>query len=167
MTSSNLPDRDDFARPVFSATIRPHRSLGPRGFRTMMAICAAIAAAATLRFVALGFWPVGGFFALDLLGLYVAFRISYRRAHAFEEIVLTRIELVCRKVGHTGREAVWRLNPLWTRLRRETDDEFGLQRLALVSRGERIVIAGELSPGEREHFADEFGRALADVKRGH
>jgi uncharacterized membrane protein len=36
-----------------------------------------------------------------------------------------------------------------------------------VSRGERITIARELSPPEREHFAEEFGTALARVKRGY
>ena len=44
------------------------------------------------------------------------------------------------------------------------DDEFGLQKLSIVSRGERLVIARELSPPEREHLADELGKALSDVK---
>lgn len=157
---------DDFDRTVFAATIRPHRSLGPRGFRVMMALCAAVAAVAALRFIALGFWPVGGFLGLDLLGLYIAFRVSNSRARAFEEVVLTRIDLFCRKVTHRGEAREWRLNPLWTRLDREKDEEFGLQRLALVSRGQHVVIAGALSPPEREHLADELGQALAQVKRG-
>jgi uncharacterized membrane protein len=154
-------------QPVFAAVIRPHRSLGQNGFRIMMVLCAAVAAATAMRFVALGLWPVGGFLGLDLIGLYIAFRVSYRRGRSFEEVVLTRIELMVRRVTHRGIAREWRLNPLWTRLHREADEEFGLQRLALVSRGERIVIAGELSPPEREHFADEFGLALAQVKRGY
>ncbi|MBV9079370.1 MAG: DUF2244 domain-containing protein, partial [Methylobacteriaceae bacterium] len=123
--------------------------------------------AAAIRVITLGFWPVTGFLGLDLLGLYVAFRINYRRARAFEEIRLTPGEIQFRKVSHRGETREWRMNPLWTRLVRETHEEFGLQRLALVSRGERVDIARELSPGERAHFADEFGRALASVKRGH
>jgi uncharacterized membrane protein len=35
-----------------------------------------------------------------------------------------------------------------------------------VSRGERIVIAGELSPPERETLAEALAKALAEVKRG-
>jgi len=66
-----------------------------------------------------------------------------------------------------GAARAWRFNPLWTRIERETDDEFGLQALALVSRGERVVIARDLSPPERENLAEELGRALADVKRGY
>jgi uncharacterized membrane protein len=41
-----------------------------------------------------------------------------------------------------------------------------LQRLALISRGERVVIARDLSPPERESLAEALGRALSDVKRG-
>lgn len=153
--------------PLFVAVIRPHRSLGRSGFRVMMVLCAAVVGFMGLRFVALGLWPVTGFLGLDLLALFVAFRVSYRRGRSFEEVVLTRIELLLRRVTHRGDAREWRLNPLWTGLHREADEEFGLQRLALVSRGERITIAGELSPPEREHFADEFGQALAKAKRGY
>ena len=33
-----------------------------------------------------------------------------------------------------GKAAEWTLNPVWTRLDRETHDEFGLLKLFLVSR---------------------------------
>lgn len=152
---------------VFSALITPHRSLGPEGFRVLMTIMCLLAGIGALRFMSLGFWPVSGFLALDVLALYVAFKINYRRARAFEELTLTPVELMVRQVSHRGEAREWRFNPLWTRLVRETHEEFGVQRLALVSRGERIVIAGCLSPPERAHFADEFGRALLSVKRGY
>lgn len=154
-------------RPVFSAVITPHRSLGPDGFRIMMVLAALVAAAVSIRFIALGFWPVSGFLGLDLLGLYVAFRISYRQGRAFEEVTLTPIELLFRQVGPRGEAREWRLNPVWTRLVRETHAEFGLQRLALESGRQRIVIARALSPGEREDLADELSRALTQVKRGY
>ena len=131
-----------------------------------MTLCCLATVAASVPFVIFGFWPVGGFFGLDLLALYIAFRINYRRAESFEEVVLTPLELLFRRVTYRGERREWRLNPLWTRLDRESDEEFGLQKLALVSRGERLVIAGDLSPPERESLADALGKALADVKRG-
>lgn len=152
-------------RPVFAAVIQPHRSLDSRGFRTLMTLCCLATLAASAPFAVLGYWPVAGFFALDLLAVYVAFRINFRTACSFEEVVLTPIELLIRRVGCRGERREWRFNPLWTKLDREADDEFGLQRLALVSRGEHVVIARELSPAERESFAEAFGRALAEVKR--
>lgn len=153
-------------RPVFAAVIRPHRSLGRDGFRLVMSLCCLATIGASVPFIVLGFWPVGGFFGLDLLALYVAFRVNYRRGESFEEVVLTPLELLFRRVSHRGEKREWRFNPLWTKLDRENDDDFGLQKLALVSRGERLVIAGDLSPPERESLADALGTALAEVKRG-
>jgi uncharacterized membrane protein len=158
-------DAGRFERPVFAAVIHPHRSLGRKGFRVVMTLCCLAMVGASIPFVALGFWPVAGFFGLDLVALYIAFRVNFREARSFEEIVLTPVELLFRRVTHRGRGREWRFNPLWTKLQKEHDDEFGLQKLALVSRGERVVIARELSPPERESFAAALGKALAEVKR--
>ncbi len=156
-----------FERPVFTAVIRPHRSLGPEAFRIVMTLCCLAMVVASLPFLVLGFWPIAGFFGLDLLALYIAFRVNFRHGQSFEELVLTPIQLLVRRVSHRGERREWRFNPLWTRLDREHDDEFGLQKLALISRGEHLVIARELSPPEREDFAEALGRALSDVKRGY
>lgn len=160
------PDSARCQRSVFAAVIRPHRSLPPDAFRLVMALCCLAALAAGLPFVVLGFWPVAGFLGLDLAALYIAFRVSYRRGEAFEEVELTPLELLFRRVSHRGERREWRFNPLWTRLSREHDDAFGLQRLLLTSRGETVLIARDLSPDERESLAAELGRALSDVKRG-
>jgi uncharacterized membrane protein len=154
-------------RPVFAAVIRPHRSLGPSGFRTVMTLCCLATVVASIPFLVLGLWPVAGFFGLDFLALYIAFRVNFRAGCSFEELELTRINLLFRKVSPRGDAREWRFNPLWTRLDREEDDEFGLQRLALISRGQRVVIARDLSPPERESLAEALGRALSDVKRGY
>jgi uncharacterized membrane protein len=159
-------DSGDRSTPVFTAVIQPHRSLSPRGFRTVMTLCCLATVGASLPFLVLGFWPVAGFFGLDLLALYVAFRLNFRAGRSFEEIVLTPIELNFRRVSHRGERREWRFNPLWTKLHRRHDEEFGLQSVTLISRGEHIVIARELSPPERASFADAFGKALAQVKRG-
>jgi uncharacterized membrane protein len=163
--SPDLADPAD--RPVFAAVIRPHRSLGRDGFRIVMTLCCLAMVAASIPFVALGFWPVAGFFGLDLLALYIAFLVNFRSARSFEELELTRLHLLFRTVNPRGEAREWRFNPLWTRLDREEDEEFGLQRLALVSRGERVVIARDLSPDERESLSKALSRALSEVKRGY
>jgi uncharacterized membrane protein len=157
-----------FERPLFAAVIRPHRSLGRESFRKVMTLFCLASIAASIPFVALGFWPVAGFFGFDVLALYIAFQVNFRAGRSFEELELTRLHLLFRTVGPHGEAREWRFNPLWTRLDREhEDDEFGLQRLALISRGERVVIARDLSPPERESLAEALGRALSDVKRGY
>jgi uncharacterized membrane protein len=167
MQDGSKDSAEAFEQPVFTAVIRPHRSLGPEAFRTVMTLCCLATLVASIPFVVLGFWPVAGFFGLDMLALYIAFRVNFRRGDAFEELVLTPIQLLVRRVSHRGKREEFRFNPLWTRLDREHDEDFGLQRLSLISRGQTLPIARELSPPERESFADELGRALSDVKRGY
>ena len=60
----------------------------------------------------------------------------------------------------------WTFNPLWTKLDREDHEEFGLLKLFLVSRGRKLAVAGELSPPERESFAEALGAALGEARRG-
>jgi len=156
-----------FEEPVFSAVIRPHRSLSPQGFKILMGLLCLVSVVAGLPFVILGFWPVAGFFGLDFLGLYIAFRINYRQGQSFELLELTPIRLLLQKVTHRGEVREWRFNPLWTRVDRQEDDEFGLRELTLTSRGEHVVFAHDPSPPERESLAEALGRALADVKRGY
>lgn len=156
-----------FERPVFAAMIRPHRSLGPQGFRIVMALVCLTSIIASLPFVILGVWPVVGFFGLDFLGLYLAFRVNFRDGTSFEELILTRIDLLVRHVTPKGLSREWRFNPLWTRIERKEDIDFGLLQLSLVSRDRDLTIAEALSPPEREDFAKALTHALRDVKRGH
>lgn len=164
------PDRDIAAeaagKPVFDATITPHRSLGQDGFRIVMTLVCLTSVAASVPFMVLGAWPVAGFFGLDILALFIAFKVNFNAARAFERIVVTPFEVLLRKVSHHGREKIWRSNPAWTRLEREDDEDYGLLALSLVSRGQRTVVASALSPEEREGFAQALGSALAKARRG-
>jgi uncharacterized membrane protein len=114
-----------------------------------------------------GFWPVAGFFGLDMLALYVALKASFRRGRSFEEVVITPIEVMLARVTHRGERREWRFNPLWTKLTRVEDDEYGMQTLTLESRREFVVVARDASPPEREVIADGLTRALAQVKKGY
>ena len=101
----------------------------------------------------MGAWPVCGFFGLDVLLVYLAFRANYRTARAYEEVTVTASELTVRQVSHRGRVREWTLNPLWVQLDRIVHEEFGIERLFLVSRGRRLPIAAFLGPHEKESFA--------------
>jgi uncharacterized membrane protein len=164
---SPVSDSADAARrPVFDATITPHRSLGRNGLRIVMTLVCLASVISSIPFVVLGAWPVAGFFGVDVLALFIAFHVNFRHARAFERIVVTPLEVLLRKVSHHGREAVWRSNPAWTRLERQTDEDYGLLGLTLVSRGRSVAVATALSPQERAGFADALGKALASARRG-
>ncbi len=167
LDKSPADDRSDAARrPVFDATITPHRSLGQQGFRIVMTLVCLASVVSSIPFVVLGAWPVAGFFGIDVLALFIAFHVNFRHARAFERIVVTPLEILLRKVSHHGREKVWRSNPAWTRLERQTDEDYGLLGLILVSRGRSVAVAAALSPHERASFADALGTALASARRG-
>ncbi len=151
---------------IFSAVITPHRSLGPKGFVIFMLCLGGLSFAAGIAFVAMGAWPVCGFFGLDVLLVYLAFRANYRSARAYEEVTVTASELTVRQVSHRGRVREFTLNPLWVRLDRIVHEEFGIERLFLVSRGRRWPIAAFLGPNEKESFALALSNALGEAKRG-
>src|SRR5579864_3782379 len=87
---------------LFSAIITPHRSLSGFGFLVLMSAVGAVSFAAGTMFLILGAWPVFGFFGLDVLLVYWAFRIYFRRAKACEEIRVTPSELHVRRISHRG-----------------------------------------------------------------
>jgi uncharacterized membrane protein len=151
---------------VFEAKLTPHRSLGRDGFRLMMTLCCVSAAFSSIPFILFGAWPVAGFYGLDVLALFVAFKINYRRAKAEESVRLTYVELVLSKNSHRGETAVWRFNPLWARLSLEEDEDFGARRLSVVSGRQTVSIGDFLAPPERRDLATALGAALNKAKRG-
>lgn len=163
MSADNV---DELEPTIFSAVITPHRSLGRVGFLVLMGVFGAISFIAGLAFLLDGAWPVCGFFGLDVLLLYWAFRLNYRHADAYEEVKVTSSTLTVRKVSHYGTSREWVLNPLWVRLDKIAHEEYGIERLLLVSRGKQLVIASFLGPDEKASFAQQLGHALSEAKRG-
>lgn len=151
---------------LFSALLTPHRSLNRTGFLVLMGLLSAVSFAAGLAFLLIGAWPVFGFFGLDLLVIYWAFRINFRRARATEEIWVTPSELRVRRVSHRGHVVEFVLNPLWVQLEQKTHAEFGIEKLYLVSKGRRLAIASFLGPDEKASFSKALLAALQAAKRG-
>jgi uncharacterized membrane protein len=157
---------DNAELAIFSALLTPHRSLGNIGFLVLMVVFGGVSFVSGIAFLLLGAWPVFGFFGLDVLLLYWAFRINYRHAAAYEEVTVTPTALKVRKVDHRGTAREWMLNPLWVKLDQESHEEFGIERLFLVSRGKQLAIANFLGPDEKASFAKALGHALGEAKRG-
>ena len=92
-----------------------------------------------MAFLLMGAWPVFGFFGLDVLAIYWAFRVNFRRARASEEISVTPSELRVRRISHRGHVVEFVLNPLWVRLDQVSHAEYGIEKLYLVSKGRHVV----------------------------
>src|SRR5258708_9904509 len=159
MTAGN--DFDPELQPeIFSALLTPHRSLNRTGFLVLMAFLSAVSFAGGIAFLLMGAWPVFGFFGLDVLVIYWAFRINFRRAAAVEEISVTPSELRVRRVSHRGHVVEWVLNPLWVQLDQKTHAEFGIERLYLVSKGRRVSIGSFLGADRKPTLSKALLPAL-------
>jgi uncharacterized membrane protein len=166
MTAGNGLGTGEAEPVLFSAQLTPHRSLNRTGFVLVMTFLSVISFATGVAFLIMGAWPVLGFLGLDVLAIYIAFRINFGRARAREEITVTPSELRLRRVSHRGHVVEWVLNPLWVRLDEVVHEEFGTERLYLLSRGRRVSVGGFLGPEEKASFAKALRAGLIAAKRG-
>lgn len=150
--------------PLFDAVLRPHRSLGPRGFLILMLALGALSFAAGVAFISVGAWPVFGFLGLDVLAVYIAFRLNYRSGRAYEAVRLTESALSVLRVDWRGRAQRETYQPYWLRVEFDAPAEDG-GHVLLASHGKRRVIAACLSPDERVEFAEALREALAKLRR--
>ncbi|MCC6737150.1 MAG: DUF2244 domain-containing protein [Bauldia sp.] len=158
METGTMDDAD--GAPIFRATISPYRSLSRRGFNILMGVAALVSFIAGIAFTSMGAWPVFGFFGLDVLLLYYAFRRNYRDGRAEEKIEVTRAKLLVRHVNPAGEAREHTFHPYWTRLVVHRE-EWGVSGLSLASSGRTLRIGDFLPPDERQPFADRLSRALA------
>jgi uncharacterized membrane protein len=163
MAETNARDPDE---PFFRALLTPHRSLGKTGFRLLMAAMLAGWAFTGVVFLSRGAWPVFGFFGLDVLLVYVAFRVNYRAARAREVVSVSRTALDIVQVAPSGKTREHHFNPFWARFSVSRHDEIGITSMAVEGQGQRVAIGSFLNPDDRDSFAKAFGTALATARAG-
>ncbi|MDN3277178.1 DUF2244 domain-containing protein [Frankia sp. RB7] len=170
MSTGNEIERQDLEdhaeQQIFSALLTPHRSLNRSGFLAVMLFLSVVSFVTGIVFLMKGAWPVFGFFGLDVLVVWWAFKANFRSARAREEITVTTSELRVRRISHRGQVAEWTFNPLWVRLDMEVDEDFGIEHLYLISRGHQIQIARFLGPEEKASFYKGLIEALNAARRG-
>lgn len=163
MNSDQAPTNAD--EPHFQALLTPYRSLGRSGFLILMALTAAMCIVPAMVFLSMGAWPISGFFGLDVLALYIAFRMNYRAARAREEVAVSRTHLWIRKVAPSGRTIEHLLNPIWAKLDVARHPEIGVTALNVRGEGKSIGLGAFLNPDDKESFAAAFQGALATARR--
>ena len=149
----------------FRAVLTPHRSLGPKGFLALMLAFGAVSFATGVVFLAMGAWPVLGFFGLDVLLVYIAFRLNYRSGRRYETLELTPAQFVLTRVHPSGRQERFDCNPYWARVNlREWPD--GRTALSVVSRGTELRFGAFLNDDERRKLASALREALLIARGG-
>jgi len=141
----------------FSTLLRPHRSLSPLGFKWLTRLVIAANLLIGLPMYLLGAWPVAGFAGLDVALLWWLFNRNYVDARRSETLRLTDRELVVERIAPDGEREEHRLDAYWLKV------ELG-ERLAITSRGNRVVVGRFLAPAERRKVANELKAALAAMR---
>ena len=151
----------DTARSPFllDAVLHPHRSLPPQGFLILMGVFGVVSFVTGIMFATMGAWPVLGFFGLDVLLFYWAFRLSYRSGRLREIVRVTRHQVTVQRVQPDGRRKTWSFEPAWSRVELLEPEEHHC-RLILASGRRQLTIGEFLPPEERVAFAETLRSAL-------
>mgnify|MGYP003581100348 CR=1 FL=1 len=148
------------ARPLFAATLTPHRSLSRRGLRFVIALVAILASIPGMVFFSLGAWPIVGFMGLDVLLVWWALSASLREGMRYEKVTLWPDELEVKRVSAGGKEELLRFNPFFVKLVIDRDYNERTTGLHLRTREGDTEIGSFLNPDDKSSFAKAFGSAL-------
>ncbi len=143
---------------LFDAILYPNRSLPNGGFVILMAIVISVNVSLGIMFTILGAWPILIFGGLDILFVWLAFKISYRQGRLHERVRITSSEILVSRVLPSGHELRWTLQPQWTQVSFDEPIRHESQ-ISLRYKGKAVIIGSFLSPKERS----SFGKKLRDV----
>jgi uncharacterized membrane protein len=151
-------------RLLFQAQLKPHRSLSRRAFRRVMIGVTLFSLTVGLVTFFAGAWPVFGFMGLDIVLVYGALSISYRRGLVTETLELDDHMLTVERTGPRGASRLWRLQPAWLKV--ELAEPILPQTpVILRSHGQTLPIGVFLHPKQRREIAADLRGALARWRR--
>jgi len=105
MSHSHSATNTSATSPILDViTLFPHRSLSQRGFMILVFCLASLAFVIGLGFFLIGAWPVIGFMGLELLVLYVVFRLNYRDGKASEQLLIHQKGLDLIRISAKGTQ---------------------------------------------------------------
>jgi uncharacterized membrane protein len=145
------------------AVLTPTRSLSRTGLYVLLGALALFNILVAVLFLMIGAKPVPIFLGLDFLAVLLAFHISYRQARRRERVQVSADEVrVVHEVGAQKR-TVWRSPTAFTRVEVEAKGQPEVRVTLALSR-RRLVVAGQVSPQERDDFADALEAAIRSAR---
>lgn len=157
------PAPDQTEPPVYEAVLYPNMSLPNAGFAAVMGVVIAANFLFGMYFFMIGAWPVIGFCGLDVLLVWLAFKVSYRQGRLREWVRMSEDALWISRVLPSGHETRWRLQPAWTRVVIDKPVRHESQ-IRVVSKGKTLILGAFLSPEERARFAEALQGALGQAR---
>jgi len=152
------------AKPLFAATLTPHRSLTPNGKRIVIGLVAALALVPGIIFYLVGAWPVVGFMGLDVLAIWAALTLSMRSGKLHEVITLWPTALELKRVDAKGAEDTLSFVPQNVRFLVDRDYNERVTGLWLKEQDRKIPLGAFLSIDEKLSLSKVFGTALRKAR---
>ena len=148
---------------LYEISLYPYRSLNKIGFFILMFALGLVSFIAGIIFMLKGAWPVFGFFGLDVLLVYIFFKINYRSGRKKEIIILTKNQLIIEVYDSKKILKKHSLDANWlkinlTKLKNE------MNKLQISSKNKSIIIGSFLGYQEKISVAKSLHKAL---KKNH
>ena len=135
---------------LLNITILPYRSLSKKSFRNLMFAVCFIFFSIGVFFWSLGAWPVFGFLGLDVVLLYLAFKINYKSGEIFENLKLFNSNLLVTRSFPSGKSQSWSLEPYWTRVEISKNSPND-QKLVLKSKDKVVLLGSSLTLNDKKN----------------
>jgi uncharacterized membrane protein len=157
-----MPERAEGV--LFDAIAYPNRSLTRPGFVVLMLVVIMVNIVSAGFYTALGAWPIALFAVVDVLIVWLAFKISYRQARQSERIMIIGDRLLVTRTTANGQQNFWSLPAYWTRLDYRLPMEHEDQ-IKLNLSGDVLILGSFLSPEERGELAQALDNAMQKLKK--
>lgn len=164
MQASDKTEAEDNTRQStageFFLSLHPNRSLSQSGFLILMSGVALISFISGMAFLSMGAWPVFGFFGLDVLLIYIAFRLNFRAARRYETIQIHKDMFTITRIAANGKEKVNTFDAYWSRAMIEKGE------LRVTNRGQSYEIGHFLGQDEKLEVREMIVSALRRYRAG-
>lgn len=144
-------------------TIYPHRSLSKKGFKILMLVIIFLCLTGGIIFWFMGAWPVFGFFGLDILLIYLAFKINYKSGEVYERIVIASEKFKISRGFPSGKVQTWELNPYWARV--ELIKIQNQSKLIISSKEKVVSIGSFLNMFDKEKLERKINSCIKNYKK--
>ena len=111
----------------------------------------------------MGAWPVFGFFGLDVLLVYLAFKLNYKSGRIYEKILIASKKLIISRGFPSGKLQQWSLDPYWTKV--ELVNQNNNTQL-IVSSGKKTVSIGSfLNKFDKKKLETKLNDSITNYKK--
>lgn len=150
---------------TMTATLMPNRSLSRGGYALIMAVVIGVSVASGALFLSLGAWPVIGFFGLDILLVWLAFKLNYQSGAKQREFVRVCPErIIITQRAYAKPEKSWTVSPHFARVVLNDISE-SENSVMITAGGNSLGLGHFLSPTERRQFASALEDAIKAARR--